>query len=196
MEMTKIKRESLMTLEAYHKARPEMRKQAMQVRKIRTVHLGEHLTIIFENEFLMRYQIQEMLRVEKIFDDEGIIDEIEAYDPLVPDGSNFKATMMLEYTNEAERKVALGKLLGIEDKVFVEVEGQPRVYAIADEDLDRSTATKTSSVHFLRFELTDAMKSALKNGAQLRVGCDHKEYPMHVDTVPAATLASLVSDLS
>jgi hypothetical protein len=196
MEMTKIKRESLMTLEAYHKARPEMRKQAMQVRKIRTVHLGEHLTIIFENEFLMRYQIQEMLRVEKIFDDEGIIDEIEAYDPLVPDGSNFKATMMLEYTNEAERKVALGKLLGIEDKVFVEVEGQPRVYAIADEDLDRSTATKTSSVHFLRFELTDAMKSALKNGAQLRVGCDHKEYPMHVDTVPDATLASLVSDLS
>ena len=194
--MTKIKRESLMTLEAYHKARPEMRKQAMQVRKIRTVHLGEHLTIIFENEFLMRYQIQEMLRVEKIFDDEGIIDEIEAYDPLVPDGSNFKATMMLEYTNEAERKVALGKLLGIEDKVFVEVEGQPRVYAIADEDLDRSTATKTSSVHFLRFELTDAMKSALKNGAQLRVGCDHKEYPMHVDTVPDATLASLVSDLS
>jgi uncharacterized protein YggL (DUF469 family) len=196
MEMTKIKRESLMTLEAYHKARPEMRKQAMQVRKIRTVHLGEHLTIIFENEFLMRYQIQEMLRVEKIFDDEGIIDEIEAYDPLVPDGSNFKATMMLEYTNEAERKVALGKLLGIEDKVFVEVEGQPRVYAIADEDLDRSTATKTSSVHFLRFELTDAMKSALKNGTQLRVGCDHKEYPMHVDTVPDATLASLVSDLS
>ena len=194
--MSKIKRESLMTLEAYHKARPELRKQAIEERRIRTVHLGDHLTLIFENELLMRYQIQEMLRVEKIFDDEGIMDEIEAYDPLVPDGSNFKATMMLEYTNEAERKVALAKLVGIEDKVFVEVEGQPRVYAIADEDLDRTTATKTSSVHFLRFELTDDMKRALKNGAQMKVGCDHTEYPMHLDALPDATLASLVSDLT
>ncbi len=193
--MTKIKRESLMTLEAYHKARPEMRKQAIEERRIRTVRLGDHLTIIFENELLMRYQIQEMLRVEKIFDDEGILDEIEAYDPLVPDGSNFKATMMLEYTNEAERKVALAKLVGIEDKIFIEVEGQPRVYAIADEDLERATATKTSSVHFLRFELTDDMKRALKNGAQMKVGCDHTQYPMHLDTLPDATLASLVSDL-
>lgn len=193
--MTKIKRESLMTLEAYHKARPEMRKQAIEERRIRTVRLGDHLTIIFENELLMRYQIQEMLRVEKIFDDEGILDEIEAYDPLVPDGSNFKATMMLEYTNEAERKVALAKLVGIEDKIFIEVEGQPRVYAIADEDLERATATKTSSVHFLRFELTNDMKRALKNGAQMKVGCDHTQYPMHVDTLPDSTLASLVSDL-
>lgn len=194
--MTKIKRESLLSLEAYHKARPEIRKQAIEERRIRTVHLGEHLTIIFENELLMRYQIQEMLRVEKIFDDEGIMDEIEAYDPLVPDGSNFKATMMIEYSNEADRKIALAKLVGVEDQVFVQVEGQPRVYAIADEDLERTTATKTSSVHFLRFELTPEMKSSLKGGAQMMVGCDHKEYPMHVDSLPDATLASLVSDLS
>jgi hypothetical protein len=196
MFMSKIKRESLLSLEAYHKARPEMRKQAIQERRTRSVHLGDHLVIIFENEFLMRYQIQEMLRVEKIFEDQGIMDEIEAYDPLVPDGSNFKATMQIEYINEADRKVALGKLLGIEDRIFVQVEGQARVYAIADEDLDRSTATKTSSVHFLRFELTDEMKKSLKSGAQMMVGCDHKEYPMHVDTLPDATLASLVSDLS
>ena len=194
--MSKIKRESLLSLEAYHKARPEMRKQAIQERRTRSVHLGDHLVIIFENEFLMRYQIQEMLRVEKIFEDEGIMDEIEAYDPLVPDGSNFKATMQVEYINEADRKVALGKLLGIEDRIFVQVEGQARVYAIADEDLERSTDTKTSAVHFLRFELTDEMKKSLKSGAQMMVGCDHKEYPMHVDTLPDATLASLVSDLS
>jgi hypothetical protein len=196
MEMSKITRESLMSLEAYHKARPEFRKRVIQERRTRTVHLGDHLTIIFESELLMRYQIQEMLRVEKIFEDEGIRDEIEAYDPLVPDGSNFKATMMIEYTNEADRKIALAKLIGVEDRIFVQVEGQARVYAIADEDLDRSTDTKTSAVHFLRFELTDEMKKSLKGGAQLMVGCDHKEYPMHVDSVPDATLASLVSDLS
>ncbi len=193
--MSKISRDSLLTLEAYHKARPEMRKQAMQERRMRSVHLGDHLVIIFENEFLMRYQIQEMLRVEKVFDEDGIMDEIEAYDPLVPDGSNFKATMQIEYTNEAERKIALAKLVGIEDKVFVQVEGQERVYAIADEDLERSTAVKTSSVHFLRFELNEEMKKSLKSGAQMMVGCDHKEYPMHVDTLPDETLASLVSDL-
>lgn len=194
--MSKITRESLMSLEAYHKARPEFRKRVIEERRTRTVHLGDHLTIIFESELLMRYQIQEMLRVEKIFEDEGIRDEIEAYDPLVPDGSNFKATMMIEYTNEADRKIALAKLIGVEDRVFVQVEGQARVYAIADEDLDRSTDTKTSAVHFLRFELTDEMKKSLKGGAQLMVGCDHKEYPMHVDSLPDATLASLVSDLS
>ena len=196
MEMAHIKRESLLTLEAYHKARPEIRKQAIAERKIRSVKLGEHITIIFENELLMRYQIQEMLRVEKIFDEEGIQDEIDAYDPLIPDGSNFKATMMIEYSNEADRKIALAKLLGVEDRIFVQVEGQPRVYAIADEDLERSTATKTSSVHFLRFELTPQMKTSLKNGAQLMVGCDHKEYPMHIPAVPDETLASLIKDLS
>lgn len=194
--MSKIARESLLTLEAYHKARPEMRKQAIEERRKRSVRLGEHLNLLFESELLMRYQIQEMLRVEKIFDEEGIEDELGAYNPLVPDGSNFKATMMLEYPNEAERRLALAKLLGIEHKMFIQVEGQPRVYAIANEDLDRTTADKTSSVHFMRFELTPEMKKSLKSGAQMMVGCDHKEYPMHVETLPDDTLASLVNDLT
>ena len=194
--MSKITRESLMTLEAYHKARPEMRKQAIEERRKRSVRLGEHLNLLFENELLMRYQVQEMLRVEKIFDDEGIQDELGAYNPLVPDGSNFKATMMLEYPNESERRLALSKLLGVEHKMFIQVEGQPRVYAIANEDLDRTTADKTSSVHFMRFELTPEMKKSLKAGAQMMVGCDHKEYPMHVETLPDETLASLVNDLT
>jgi hypothetical protein len=194
--MSKITRESLMTLEAYHKARPEMRKQAIEERRKRSVRLGEHLNLLFENELLMRYQVQEMLRVEKIFDDEGIQDELGAYNPLVPDGSNFKATMMLEYPNESERRLALSKLLGVEHKMFIQVEGQPRVYAIANEDLDRTTADKTSSVHFMRFELTPEMKKSLKAGAQMMVGCDHKEYPMHVETLPDDTLASLVNDLT
>jgi uncharacterized protein YggL (DUF469 family) len=196
MFMGKITRESLMSLEAYHKARPEMRQKAMAERRLRSVHLGEHIVLIFENELLMRYQIQEMLRVEKVFEEEGIMEEIEAYDPLVPDGSNFKATMQIEYINEADRKIALGKLVGVEHRIFVQVEGQARVYAIADEDLERSTDVKTAAVHFLRFELNDEMKKSLKSGAQLMVGCDHKEYPMHVDALPDATLASLVSDLS
>ena len=193
--MTKITRESLLTLEAYHKARPEMRQRAIEQRRLRTVALGDHLNLIFENEFLMRYQIQEMLRVEKVFTDEGIQDELDAYNPLVPDGSNFKATMMLEYPNEVDRKIALSKLIGVENKMFVQVEGQPRVYAFANEDLERSTATKTSAVHFLRFELPTEAKKSLLAGAQMMVGCEHPEYPMHVETLPDATLASLVHDL-
>jgi hypothetical protein len=172
-----------------------MRARAIAERKLRTVHLGEHLTLIFENEFLMRYQIQEMLRVEKTFEDEGIQDELDAYNPMVPGGSDFKVTMMIEYPNEADRRVALAKLVGVEDQIFIEIEGQPRVYAIADEDLERATTEKTSAVHFLRIPLTPAMKDALKAGAQMMVGCDHKGYPMHVETLPHETLASLVTDL-
>jgi hypothetical protein len=194
--MGKIKREELLTLEAYYKARPEMRLKAIAERKKRTVMLGEHLNMIFENKFLMQYQIQEMLRVEKIFEDEGIQDEMDTYNALVPDGTNFKVTMKLEYVNEADRKIALAKLIGVEDRVFIEVEGQPRVYAIANEDLDRTTAEKTSSVHFLRFELTDDMRKSLKGGAQMKVGCDHKEYPFHIESLPAETLASLIQDLN
>lgn len=194
--MTKITRDSLLSLEAYHKARPEMRKQVIALRRLRTVVLGDHLNLIFENEALMRYQVQEMLRVEKLFEDEAIQDEIDTYNPLIPDGSNFKATMMLEYSNEADRKIALGKLVGIEHRIFIEVEGQPRVYAIADEDLDRSTDEKTSAVHFMRFELSADMKKSLKAGAQLKIGCDHKEYPFHVETLPPEILASLLEDLS
>ena len=194
--MATITRDSLLSLEAYHKERTAFREKAIQERRLRTVHLGDHVTMIFENEFLMRYQIQEMLRVEKTFEEEGIEDELNAYNPLVPSGSDFKATMMIEYPNEADRKVALAKLVGIEHQIFIEVEGQPRVYAIADEDLERSTAEKTSAVHFMRFDLSKDMKRALQAGAQLMVGCDHKEYPMHVQTLPLETLASLVSDLS
>jgi hypothetical protein len=191
-----ITRNSLLSLEAYHKERPAIREKAIKERRLRTVHLGDHLTLIFENEFLMRYQIQEMLRVEKTFEEEGIEDELNAYNPMVPSGSDFKATMMIEYPNEADRKVALAKLVNVEHQMFIEVEGQPRVYAIADEDLERSTADKTSAVHFMRFDLTEDMKRALKAGAQMMVGCDHKGYPMHVQTLPSETLASLVSDLS
>jgi hypothetical protein len=137
-----------------------------------------------------------MLRIEKIFEEEGIQSELDAYNPLVPDGSNFKATMLIEYANEVERKAALAKLIGVEDRLFIQVEGQPRVYAIADEDLDRENDEKTSAVHFVRFELSPAMKQALKNGAQMMIGCDHPNYPAHLEDLPQETLASLLEDLS
>jgi hypothetical protein len=191
-----ISRDSLMSLEAYHKARPEMRKQIIEHKKIRTVHLGNHISLLFEDELTLRYQVQEMLRIEKIFEDEGIQSELDAYNPLCPDGSNFKATMLIEYGNVAERRVALSKLIGVEDKLFIQVEGQSRVYAIADEDLERETEEKTSAVHFVRFELTAPMKSALKNGAQMMVGCDHPNYPAHIEELPADTLSALLKDLS
>jgi hypothetical protein len=191
-----ISRDSLMSLEAYHKARPEMRKQIIEHKKIRTVHLGNHISLLFEDELTLRYQVQEMLRIEKIFEDEGIQSELDAYNPLCPEGSNFKATMLIEYGNVAERRVALSKLIGVEDKLFIQVEGQPRVYAIADEDLERETEEKTSAVHFVRFELTAPMKSALKNGAQMMVGCDHPNYPAHLEELPADTLSALLKDLS
>ncbi|MGL1832618.1 DUF3501 family protein [Rhodocyclaceae bacterium SMB388] len=193
--MAKITTDSLLSLESYHKSRPQIRERIIDLRKRRTVHLGEHVTLIFENEELMRYQVQEMLRVERIFEAEGIQEELDAYNPLVPDGSNFKVTMMIEYTAESERRAALARMRGIEHRIFVEVEGQKRVYAIADEDLERTTEDKTSAVHFLRFELTPEMCRALKSGAQMKVGCDHKEYPMHIDTLPPETLAELVADI-
>jgi hypothetical protein len=190
-----LTRDSLLTLEAYAKARPAIRVEIIEHKKRRSVHLGNHVTLQFEDEKTLRYQVQEMLRIEKIFEEEGIQSELDAYAPLVPDGSNFKATMMIEYGNEVERKAALAKLIGIEDRMFVEVEGQARVYAIADEDMDRENAEKTSAVHFLRFELTPAMKQALKGGAQLTIGCDHPNYLSHLEELSAETLASLVSDL-
>jgi hypothetical protein len=143
----------------------------------------------------MRYQIQEMLRVEKIFEEEGIQDEIDAYAPLVPDGTNWKATLMIEYPDVHERRRELARLIGIEDRMFVEIEGHGRVYAIADEDLDRETEDKTSAVHFLRFELTPAMRAAVKAGAAVKLGCDHTHYPAHVQ-IPPETLASLAGDLN
>ena len=191
-----ISRESLMSLETYAKTRIEFRKQVMEHKKNRSVFLGNHVTLLFEDEITLRYQVQEMLRIEKIFEEEGIQSELDAYNPLCPEGSNFKATMLIEYGNVAERKVALAKLIGIEDRLFIQVEGQPRVYAIADEDLERETAEKTSAVHFVRFELTPEMKSALKSGAQMMVGCDHPNYPVHLEDLPQETLAALLKDLS
>jgi hypothetical protein len=190
----KITPDSLMTLEAYSKWRKLHHGEVIAHRKLRSVHLGEHITVQFESELSMRYQIQEMLRVEKIFEEEGIQQEIDAYAPLVPDGGNWKATMLIEYPDENERRGELARLIGVEDRMFVEVEGHGRVYAIADEDLDRENDEKTSSVHFLRFELTPAMRAAVKAGAAVKLGCDHTNYPAHVAIGPE-TLASLASDL-
>lgn len=190
-----ISRDSILTLEAYAKARPALRAEIIAHKRRRTVHLGNHVTLLFEDEKTLRYQVQEMLRIEKIFEEAGIQEELAAYDSLVPDGSNFKATMLIEYANETERRAALRKLIGIEDRLFVQVEGQSRVYAIADEDLDRETDEKTSAVHFVRFELSPDMKTALKNGAQMMIGCDHPAYPAHLEETPPETLASLVADL-
>lgn len=195
MQLTgKITPDSLMTLEAYSKWRKTHKPEVIAHRKLRTVYLGEHVSVQFESELSMRYQIQEMLRIEKIFEEDGIQDEIDAYAPLVPDGSNWKATMLLEYPDINERKRELARLIGIEDRMFVEVEGHARVYAMADEDLDRETEDKTSAVHFLRFELTPAMCAAVKAGAAVKLGCDHTNYPAHVQITPE-TLASLAGDL-
>jgi hypothetical protein len=194
--MAKITRESLMTLEAYAKARKDFRARVIAHKKLRTVHLGDHVTLLFEDELTMRYQVQEMLRAEKIFEDEGIHEELAAYNPLVPDGHNFKATMLIEYEDEGERKAALGSLKGIEKRTWVRVEGCAAAYAIADEDLDRETEEKTSSVHFLRFELTTEMVKALKYGVTLAIGVDHPHYKAELDPVPPGVRASLVNDLA
>jgi len=189
-----ITRDSLLSLEAYAKVRQAEKPRIIAHRKLRTVHLGEHVSVQFEDETTIRRQIQEMLHIEKIFDEEGIASELEAYLPLVPDGTNWKATMLIEYPDVNERKRELARLIGIEDRMFVEVEGQPRVYAIADEDLDRENDEKTSAVHFLRFELPPAAREAVRAGAGVKLGCDHTNYPAHVSIAPE-TLASLAGDL-
>ncbi len=194
--MTAIARDSLLTLEAYSKKRNALRAEVIAHKKNRTVQVGEHVTLLFEDEMTVRYQVQEMLRIEKIFEEEGIESELSAYNPLIPDGSNFKATMLIEYESVTERQRALAKLKGVEDRMFVEVEGQARVFAIADEDLERENEEKTSAVHFVRFELTVAMKQALRSGAQLKIGCDHPEYLVQVEELPAEKLAALLRDLS
>jgi hypothetical protein len=191
-----ITRDSLLTLEAYAKARPALRAEVIEHKKTRNVRIGNHITLLFEDEKTLRYQIHEMLRIERIFEEEGIQSELDVYNPLVPDGSNLKATMLIEYTSEDERKAALAQLIGVEDRLFLQVEGQPRVYAIADEDLERENGEKTSAVHFVRFELTPAMKSALKSGSRLMMGCDHSNYPVLLDSLPPPTLAALLHDLT
>jgi len=194
--MTKVTRESLMTLEAYAKARPEFRQQIIAHKKLRSVHLGEHVNLLFEDEKTIRYQIQEMLRVEKIFEEEGIQHELESYTPLIPDGSNFKATMLIEYGDEKARKEALAKMHGIERQVWIQVEGAAKVFAIADEDLERENEQKTSSVHFLRFELTPDMAAALKYGVSLSVGVTHPAYSATVSPLSNEQRNALVADLT
>jgi len=191
-----ISRDSLLTLEAYAKARAAMRARIIEHKKTRRVHLGEHLTVLFEDEATIRYQIQEMLHIEKIFEEHEIQNELETYSPLTPDGDNLKATLQIEYENETERRLALTRLIGIAQRVFIRVDGEIAVYAIADEDLERENNEKTSAVHFIRFELTPQMKSKLRQGAGLSMGCDHPHYPVPAQAIAPAIRASLINDLA
>ena len=190
-----IERDSLLTLEAYAKQRAQFRAKVMEHKKRRTVHLGGNIALQFEDELTIRYQVQEMLRIERIFEEEGIQGELDAYNPLVPDGANWKATMLIEYPDPEERRRMLGVLKGIERRVWVQVDGAERVYAIADEDLERETEEKTSSVHFLRFELSPAMRDRLRNDAKVGVGVDHPKYTAALE-LAREVRAALASDLS
>ncbi len=194
--MAQISRDSLWTLEHYARIRNQFRQEVIAHKKLRQVALGEHITLFFEDEKTIRYQIQEMLRIEKTFEESGIQDELDAYNPLIPTGRNFKCTMMIEYPDPEVRKVELAKLKGVEDRVWIQVEGREKVYAIADEDLERENDEKTSSVHFMRFELDEDMAGALKYGVSLSMGVDHPHYTVKVDPVSSETRASLVKDLA
>ena len=195
MSFNKLDKKDLWGLEEYAQKRDAFRQQIIAHKRARILHIGPNLTLLFEDRETMRYQIQEMLRAERIFEAAGIQDELDAYNPLIPDGSNWKATMLIEFGDEAERREALAKLIGIEDKVWLRVHGHAQVFPIADEDLERETAEKTSSVHFLRFELTASMVKALKEGEILDAGVDHSEYSHAVKPVPEELQRSLVSDL-
>jgi hypothetical protein len=194
--MAAISRESLLTLEAYARQRKDFRAKVIAHKKNRKLQLGQHVTLLFEDELTIRYQIQEMLRIEKTFEEEGIQDELDAYNPLVPDGTNLKATMMIEYDDPVVRKRELAKLKGIEDKVYVQVDGHAKVYAIADEDLERENEEKTSSVHFLRLEFTPDMIASFKGGAAVAIGCDLPSYAVRVDEIAPAVQTSLVRDFA
>jgi hypothetical protein len=190
-----IQRDSLMTLEAYARSRNAFRARVIAHKKSRRIHLGEHVTLLFEDELTIRYQVQEMLRIERIFEDGEIAAELGAYNPLIPDGGNLKATMLIEYPDEGQRRDWLGRLRGIEDRVWIQVVGMRRVFAIADEDLDRANDEKTSAVHFLRFELAADMRQVLKAGAGLSAGVDHPDYAASLPVGPA-TRESLAADLA
>lgn len=192
--MPQIKRESLMTLEAYAKARKEFRTKVIEHKKRRTVHFGEHVTLLFEDELTVRYQVQEMLRIERIFEEAGIEDELQAYNPLIPDGTNLKATMLIEYEDVEERGRMLAKLKGLEDKIWLRIADHAPVYAIADEDLERENDEKTAAVHFLRFELSPLMIRTLKFGADIAMGCDHPQYEIKLDEINPVTRQALVAD--
>lgn len=193
--MPHLTRAALWSLEEYAERRPAFRQEVMAHKRRRTVHLGPNVTLLFEDETTVRYQIQEMLRIERTFEAAGIQDELDVYNPLIPDGGNLKATMLIEYPDPQERAARLQALRGIERTVWLRVEGHAPVFAIADEDLERENDTKTSSVHFLRFELSKAMATALKGSAALGMGIDHPAYPVALDEIAPETQLALVSDL-
>ena len=191
-----LKRDDLMSLETYAEQRADFRAKVIAHKKNRQVRLGENATLYFEDQLTMQYQIQEMLRIEKIFDAEGIKEELDTYNALIPDGSNWKATFMIEFTDEDERRIALAKMIGIEDKVWMQVAGHEKVYAIADEDLERDNAVKTSAVHFMRFELSPDMAAAAKAGADIASGIEHEAYNESIPALIAGTRDSLAADLA
>lgn len=193
--MAHLRREDLWSLEDYAQRRPAFRAEAIAHKRLRTVHIGPNVTLLFEDTTTIRYQIQEMLRIERTFEAAGIQDELDAYNPLIPDGANFKATQLIEYPEELERKLRLQALKGIERATWVRVDGHPKVYAIADEDLARENETKTSSVHFLRFELDAPMRRDLKAGHALGMGIDHPNYQHILEEVAPETQTSLAADL-
>jgi len=193
--MQKLSKDTLYSLEEYSNMRNDFRKKVMEHKKHRQVHIGPHATLYFEDLLTMQYQVQEMLRIERIFEAEGIEEELSAYNPLIPDGTNWKATFMIEFGDPEERKVALQRMLGIEDRVWVQVEGYEQVFAIADEDLERATQDKTSSVHFMRFELSEAMIAAAREGSKISMGIDHVNYRYNVDGVEETVRDALSQDL-
>ncbi|RMF98671.1 MAG: DUF3501 family protein [Gammaproteobacteria bacterium] len=192
--MQKLSLGDLYPLETYARLRPEFRARVMEHKAHRKLPLGEHVTLLFEDRLTMHYQVQEMLRAERLFEEADIAAELDAYNPLIPDGSNWKATMLIEYPDPEQRREALARLTGIEHRVWMQVEGFEPVHAIADEDLERSTEDKTSAVHFLRFELAPEMIAALRNGAGLHAGISHPAYEVSVQ-VPELTRESLLADL-
>lgn len=193
--MNKLTIDDLYPLETYARLRPEFRERVIEHKAHRRLGLGAHLSLAFEDRLTMHYQVQEMLRAERIFEPADIEAELEAYNPLIPDGSNWKATLSIEYPDPEERRIALQQLLGIEDRIWVQVADGPRVFGIADEDLERSTESKTSAVHFLRFELPSASVAALRAGAALAVGVDHPQLRLRVECVPETLHESLLADL-
>ncbi len=194
--MNKLSTADLYSLEEYHKIRREFRAQVLAHKRHRQLPIGPNATLYFEDRLTMQYQVQEMLRIERIFESEAIQEELEAYNPLIPDGSNWKATFMIEFPDVTERRAALARLAGIENLVWVQVAGHERVYAIADEDLDRASAEKTSAVHFMRFELTAAMVADLRGGMSLSAGIHHPLYDYQVDPVNSETTQALLGDLN
>jgi len=193
--MQKLKREDLMSLEQYAAAREDFRSRVLDHKRDRRIELGANAALIFEDRLTMQYQVQEMLRIERIFEAGGIDEELHAYNPLIPDGSNWKATFMVEFSDEDERRIMLQRLVGIEKKVYLQIDGQKRIYPIADEDLERSSDDKTSAVHFLRFELSAGEARALKRGATLAAGIDHDSYKVDISPVADNIRQSLVADL-